>query len=120
MNMKKNIETISGALEKVTVLRGVTFEWKDENTLEKGRKMGFIAQEAEPFIPEVVNPSEEGYSMQYAPITALLVEAIKEQQLIIENQNSAIRNLETKTVNLESALNELIAEITRLKSIINN
>jgi hypothetical protein len=120
VRQKKNIETISGALDKVTGLRGVTFEWKDETNTEKGRRMGFIAQEAELFIPEVVNSSDEGYSMQYAPITALLVEAIKEQQQLIENQKSAIRTLETKTENLESAVNELISEITRLKSIINN
>lgn len=120
INLKQNIETISGALEKVTALRGVTFEWKDENNSEKGRRMGFIAQEAELFIPEVVNPSDEGYSMQYAPITALLVEAMKEQQLIIEKQNITLQNLETKTEYLELAVNELIAEIARLKSIINN
>jgi uncharacterized protein YneR len=120
INKKKNIETISGALDKVTRLRGVTFEWKDDQNYEKGRRMGFIAQEAELLIPEVVNPSEEGYSMQYAPITALLVEAIKEQQHIIENQNSALRTLEAKTQNLESTVSELIAEISRLKSIINH
>lgn len=65
-------------------LRGVNFEWKD--TSMNGKQIGFIAQEVEKVVPEVVNYSKESdtYTMQYAPVTALLVEAMKEQQKTIE------------------------------------
>jgi hypothetical protein len=82
--LKKNIITIPNALDKVLNLRGVNFEWKDPNNQEKGVRIGFIAQEAEKVIPEVVNKDGEFYSMQYAPVTAVLVEAIKDQQKQIE------------------------------------
>ncbi|MCK4664409.1 MAG: tail fiber domain-containing protein [Bacteroidales bacterium] len=95
--LKKNIKTINNPLEKVKLLRGVNFEWKDESSSEKGIRMGFIAQEAVKVIPEVVNGSEEStYSMQYAPITAILVEAIKEQQKIIDELLERIKKLEEK------------------------
>ncbi len=55
--------------------------------------MGFIAQEAAEVIPEVVESGGEFMSMQYGPITALLVEAIKEQQHTIEDQQSEIDQL---------------------------
>jgi len=94
--LKKNIETIPKALDKVQKLRGVNFEWKESQNHEPGRKMGFIAQESETVIPEVVSNSGYTYSMQYAPITALLVEAIKEQQNIIEEQQKRIEALEKR------------------------
>ena len=76
--LKTNIVTITDPLNKVMQLRGVTFKRKD---MEEDRtRMGFIAQEAREIIPEVVD-GEEGYlSIQYAPIVALLTEAIQDQQ----------------------------------------
>ncbi|MBN1782245.1 tail fiber domain-containing protein [bacterium] len=94
--MKKNIETIHDALGKVMRLRGVNFEWKETGHHESGVKMGFIAQEAETVIPEVVSNHDDHYSMQYASITALLVEAVKDQQKIIEKQQKRIEALEDR------------------------
>ncbi len=89
--LKANIVTIPNALQKVMELRGVNFNWKDES-YEKGIQIGFIAQEVQKILPEVVDYNNDRYSMQYAPITALLVEAMKEQQeqinkLTEENQS---------------------------------
>jgi len=59
--------------------------------------MGVIAQELLDVIPEVVLGSEEtNYSVAYGNITALLIEAIKEQQLQIEAQSSIINELQIK------------------------
>ncbi len=58
-------------------------EWKDPE--RNGRNIGFIAQEAKEIIPEVVNGSKNtNYTMQYAPITAILVEALKEEHKKVE------------------------------------
>jgi len=75
--LKKNIHTITNPIEKVSALRGVSFEYK-----ETGQKqIGFIAQEIEKIIPEVVGENPDGYKgVQYQNVVGLLVEAIKEQQ----------------------------------------
>ena len=75
--LKKNIHTIANPIEKVNALRGVTFEYK-----ESGQKqIGFIAQEVEKIIPEVVAELPDGYKgVHYQNVVGLLVEAIKEQQ----------------------------------------
>lgn len=100
LRLKRNVETINGALDKILKLRGVSFDWKDPE--KKGRQIGFIAQEAKEIIPEVVLGSEETeYSMQYAPITAVLVEAMKEQQTQIEE-------LKAENELLKQKLNEII------------
>ncbi len=102
--LKKNISTIPNALEKIKKLRGVNFEWKKPETHREGLQMGFIAQESIDIIPEVVDGKSEYMSMEYAPITALLVEAIKEQQKIIDQQNLKINSQEERLSKLESLL----------------
>lgn len=81
--MKKNIETIPHAIEKVMALRGVTYNWKD-STMPK-RMMGMIAQEVLPVVPELVFQNEKDgyYGINYGESTGLLIEAIKEQQKVI-------------------------------------
>ncbi len=91
--LKKNIRTIPGALDKVLQLRGVSFEWKDPQHHSRGPRIGFLAQEAEKVVPEVVDRQGPYLSMQYAPLTALLVEAIKQQQKDIEELKKEIAAL---------------------------
>jgi hypothetical protein len=103
---KKDVATIESPLDKVSKLNGVTFIWDRENYPHKlfpeGRKTGFIAQEVESVLPEVVNTDNEGYkSVEYDKITALLVEAVKElenkikkQDAVIEEQGKRIKELE--------------------------
>jgi hypothetical protein len=93
---KKEITSISNPLMKIMNLRGVNFYWKEPVEGEEGLQMGFIGQEAAEVIPEVVNVVNNHYTMQYAPITALLVEALKEQQKLIEDQKSRIEKLEAQ------------------------
>jgi hypothetical protein len=78
--LKTDIVTISDALDKVNQLRGVEYTKIDSTQ----RRIGFIAQEAIKVVPQVVEQNDEYLHMQYAPLTALLVEAIKE--LTSENQ----------------------------------
>lgn len=102
--MKKDVEPISQALEKVLSLEGVNFTWEDEERGTLGKQMGFIAQQAEPIIPEVVINKNDHYSMQYAPITALLVEAMKAQQKLLDGKEREIQELKTRVEKLEEIL----------------
>ena len=87
VRLKTNVGTIQGALGKVVQLRGVEFEWIDAENHPKGKQLGFIAQEAKEIIPEVVTEAGGYLGMQYGPINALLVEAIKE----LKAENDALK-----------------------------
>ena len=100
---KTNILPIENPLQKVLKLRGVTFDWKTKEfpnrMFSENRAIGFIAQEVEQVIPEVVQTenSTEGFkSVQYDKVVALLVEAIKEQQKQIEQLQQKVKELTEK------------------------
>ena len=70
-------------LIKLTKLRGVTYTRKD--TDDKSRKVGVIAQEVLPILPEVVQKDTNGnYSVAYGNIVGVLIEAIKELKAEID------------------------------------
>jgi hypothetical protein len=98
IRFKKNIVTIENPLEKVMGMHGVNFNLINEIP-DKGverKYIGFIAQELELVIPEVVVTDSDGYkSVAYDKITAVLTEAIKEQQKQIEIQQNEIDDLKT-------------------------
>ena len=79
-NLKTNVETFDGALDKVMNLRGVTYDWKSSGTAD----FGFIAQEIQEVLPECVAEGDI-MGVDYARVSAVLVEAIKEQQAQIED-----------------------------------
>jgi hypothetical protein len=91
--VKTNIKPIDSSLEKVLKLTGVTYNRTDLE--DKSTKIGFIAQEVEKVLPEVVTYNEEAdkYGVSYGNVTALLVEAIKEQQTQIEELKTIINAL---------------------------
>jgi hypothetical protein len=79
--LKTNVETLSGSLDAVKSLRGVSFDWLESGSSE----IGVIAQEVEAVLPDVVSTNDEGIkSVKYGNMVAVLIEAIKEQQLRIE------------------------------------
>lgn len=103
VRFKTNVFTIENPLQKVMQLRGVTFDWKikefPERLFPEKRSLGFIAQEVEQVIPEVVQTENnaEGYkSVQYDKVVALLVEAIKEQQKQIIELQQQVQALSKK------------------------
>lgn len=92
---KKNINSISNALSTVMNLEGVTYNWRTEEFPERsfGERMeyGVIAQQVEKFVPELVSTDKDGYkAVQYSHMVPLLLEAIKEQQEIINSQSQEI------------------------------
>ena len=77
--LKENVQTIENGLDKVCQLRGVTYNRNDQENARK--QIGVIAQEVEEVLPEVVLTADDEMktkSVDYAKITAVLIEAIKE------------------------------------------
>lgn len=89
---KTDIETISSALAKVRSLRGVRFTRINGGG---GKEIGFIAQEVEPVVPDVVSTDSEGYkSIQYGAMVSVLVEAMKEMDAEVKRLHARIEELE--------------------------
>lgn len=61
-------------------------------SFQKGRQIGFLAQNVEKVVPEAVNENEDGYKgVDYARLVPLLLESIKEQQKQIEVLEKGLR-----------------------------
>jgi hypothetical protein len=89
ISLKKNLLKIENALEKVEQINGYTYEFKADDSK---RHAGVIAQEIEGVLPEIVNKGNDGIlGVEYGNISALLIEAIKEQQTQI-NELKALLN----------------------------
>ena len=81
ISLKENIKPIENALDKVEKLQGVTFDWKDkqENILHIKEDIGFIAQDVQKVLPELVRKNENGkLSLRHQGVIPVLLEAIKE------------------------------------------
>tara|TARA_R100001463_G_C3540144_1_gene222340 strand:- start:1688 stop:3250 length:1563 start_codon:yes stop_codon:yes gene_type:complete len=81
--LKKNIVDIKYGLNDVLKLRGVEFDWNRKN-YDKKHDVGFIAQEVQKVIPELVkrvsglNNKDSFLTVDYAKLVPVLVESIKE------------------------------------------
>lgn len=79
--LKTNIQPIESALNKVSSLDGVTFDW-NELAVDKDpsiREAGVIAQQVQKVLPEAVTERDNGYlAVRYEKLVPLLIEAIKE------------------------------------------
>ena len=89
--LKKNIEVIENALDKVDKLNGYTFERTD---IDVGRQTGVIAQEVVNVLPEAVTITEDGtYTVAYGNMVGLLIESIKELNSQVTSLKEEIEKL---------------------------
>ena len=88
--LKRDITPISDALETINNLSGYHYFFNNEaypdRNMPKGRQVGFIAQEVEKYVPELVSTGADGFkSVNYSQMTALLLQGIKEQQNVLQH-----------------------------------
>lgn len=99
---KENIVKIDSALEKISLLEGVTYYWKDKEVRGAERQIGLIAQDVEKAFPEAVKKDNEGYmSLNYDGLVGALVEGIKEQQLQIKSLQESVTQLKEEINSLK-------------------
>jgi Chaperone of endosialidase len=96
--LKKDIEPLQNSLSKVLALKGVSFDWNTasfpDRNFPAGKQIGFIAQDVQKVVPEVVSTGTDGYeALDYDKLTAVLVEAIKEQQAQIDELKAEVESL---------------------------
>ncbi|MBD3316692.1 MAG: hypothetical protein GF344_12965, partial [Chitinivibrionales bacterium] len=99
--LKADIYPLTRALEKVMELQGVSYTWKEDSGPMGGKKdIGFIAQDIEKVVPEIVSTDGEGYKgIAYGRLTALLTEAVKSQQETIKKLERRVDYLEKRLGN---------------------
>jgi len=101
--MKKDIKDLpAGQLQEILNLNSVSFRMKDDPKwlLE----FGFIAQDVQIHHPDLVDEDSEGIlSMNYIGLIAPMAEAIKEQNILINQQREMIEDLKIRTKALQEA-----------------
>jgi len=101
--LKDNIKTLKGNLSRIQKIRGVQFTWKGEikhSKLYRGKDIGFIAQEMDEVVPEVVMTRDDGYlTLEYGKLVAIGIGAIQEQDTRIKELKQRINLLKAKILN---------------------
>lgn len=121
VRLKKDIEPIGSALSKILSLNGVTYNWRVDEfpqfKLSEERDMGVIAQEVEKVFPEVVNTDDEGYlSVEYSHLVPALIEAIKEQQQIIDSYKAQVEGNTATIQTLQEQLDALTKDVRQVQT----
>jgi hypothetical protein len=91
--LKDNIKNIENPIQKVQKLNGVTWDWNSnaDELQQSLPNVGVIAQEVEEVLPQLVHNRDNGFKgVDYAKLTGLLIEAIKEQQKQIDELKSKL------------------------------
>jgi hypothetical protein len=106
IRLKKGVETLKDSLETLMKLDVVEYDWNENlnkseyDYFKKNNNLhtiGLIAQNVRQYYPEVVELGSNGYyRIDYTKLNSVLVEAIKEQQLFIDDIDKELEFLESK------------------------
>ncbi len=107
--LKTDIQVLEGVLPKVLQLKGVTHYWDTLNHPNRGfvsdRVIGVIAQDIQKVYPELVHTDKDGFlAVDYTKFSAVLLQAIKEQQQLIDRQN---QNNEKQQYQIDNLMEEI-------------
>ena len=85
IRLKTNVQVIENPLDKVIQIEGVSFNWKEDNR----PALGVIADQVQKIIPELVH-GDNPKTVNYNGLIGLLIEAVKEQQIQIDELKSKL------------------------------
>ncbi len=109
--LKENVTTIENALDTVLALRGVRYEWIDKERFGDQFEIGFLAQEVDPLVPEVVQKGGEYWSLNSKNLVAVVVEAIKEVWAKVLGHEERLVELEAENEALKARLESVEREL---------
>jgi hypothetical protein len=112
---KTNIETLHGALGTIEKLRGVSYDLKSDGKHE----IGVIAEEVGAVVPEIVQWEKNGKDAEgvdYSRMVALLIEGMKEQQALIQKQQSQIRAQQKLVKTQQTQITRLSSHVKTIES----
>lgn len=99
--LKDDIVDLDYGLAEVLTLRPVSYHLKQDDS--KQTHLGFIAQEVESIVPEIVRQTSDKKhmrSMSYSELIPVLIKATQEQQSLIDQQSVQIQHLQDLVINL--------------------
>lgn len=89
--LKENIKELESPLEKLSRIRGVTFDWNDKQEAYEGSDIGVIAQEVARQFPELTTTRSDGYmAVKYEKLTAVLIAAVNELAAEVKENRAVI------------------------------
>jgi len=119
-SLKTDIEYLGSVLPKITQLKPAKYYYKSATDAPQ-KSHGFIAQEVQQIFPELVHEHEDGkLALAYDDFAILSIQAIKEQQAIIEAQNTKIANQDAKIESQAQKNDDLKAEVESQNQKIGN
>lgn len=90
IRLKNIISPIDNAVDKLTTLNPVIFSWKSDE--ENKENIGLIAQDVKEVFPQVIDTNEDGFlGVRYLELVPVLVKAIQEQQVQIEELKTLLK-----------------------------
>ncbi|MGC1471110.1 MAG: tail fiber domain-containing protein [Psychroserpens sp.] len=103
--LKKNVSNLDYGLKEILQMQPKQYFWRNQEQTKKS--FGLIAQDVQPIINEIVNVRDDEMQtlgISYTELIPVLINAIKEQQKIIENEKSI--NLQ-QSMQLDSVLSRI-------------
>ena len=115
--LKTNVTPINQGLKIVNQLKPVYFDWDQNNRRAKGfgtqHQVGFIAQDVEKVLPEVVNKGED---IEYGKIVSVVVAAVKELYAKVMGNDEKIQNLDRDIASVKADNAQIKAENAKLRA----
>ena len=124
--VKKDVQPIVSALDKIGQLMGYTYRYKNDSvnydSSLNGRYYGFIAQELKNVLPELVSKPtfDSVYYINYGNMGALLVEGVKALKSKSDSFQSLFNSMSNEISSLNEGMSDLQAQLQNLQSRIDN
>jgi hypothetical protein len=122
LRYKKEVKPLDSSLDKIMHLQGVAFQWDKDKVngagYKTGKQIGLIAQEVEKVLPELVQTDSKGYkTLSYDKLAPVIIEAMKEQQKTIKDQQVLLEE-QKKTISVLVERLDKIEKMTQLKGTV--
>lgn len=112
-SLKKDVVDVSSGLDALMQLRPVSFHWNSQEEGE-GKYLGFIAQEVEEVLPELVSIDSTGYKqLNSIGLIPVVAKAVQEQQGLILSLQQEVQGSvpDTKIATLDEGIHTLTEKV---------
>ena len=108
--LKEDVAPLTGVLARLAGLRAVSYRFRDGTPGPAGRHIGLLAQEVRNAFPELVEEDSRGsLSVAYGKFSAVLLEAVREQQAALDDRDREIEALRRELAATRAGLEERLA-----------
>jgi hypothetical protein len=119
-SLKTDIQPVQDGLSKILQINSYSYKRKHDTIVESKRTYGFLAQEIQSLLPDVTDTAMRLMSIDYQQITPLLVEAVKEQQVLIDSlfgliNQEQLRSLRKTKTEEKTKIDSLRQELIELR-----